>query len=236
LKRAERFGSSDVYYIPSSAGTETEVLTRALGVDPGDDVTADIARLVGELGGSFGFDFASVGPESVYHLQFRDPEVVKSYVELRRRTLTVLEAAGREVDIISETGDWLTRPEYAQAFHLLAQRGCRLRVIVAHWSVEDEKYAALHSDKVKRWAELFTLEGGSMEILRLPWERHDVHMTVNESGQGVYFRRRYSATSFVPVYISDRRDCDVLKAQFNWFHREAVAGAEGPEAERPLAR
>jgi hypothetical protein len=153
-------------------------------------------------------------------MKFYHPEALEDYETLRDRTLEVLNFATDHLNVITETADWLTREEFAVAVDRLRSRQIRVRLILASLGPEDDSYRPVQE---KKWSDLAaSFPSGCLDVRILPWEEHEIHMTVSHDGRGIYFLRHHKAASFVPWHISDRRDAQLVLHEFDRFWSLAV--------------
>jgi hypothetical protein len=138
-------------------------------------------------------------------------------------TLTALRGWTRELLLstefdelwyVAETGDWILEPNTRA---IVKSRCDRIRLL-----------QAFNAD--------VSVSGVSTEILKLPWGRHNRHMTIlrskNESRAAIYFVRRLRAPSVSPVYLADGAEdlrrvtlaFQRLWAEAESYERERVGG------------
>ena len=86
---------------------------------------------------------------------------------------------------------------------------------------EDDSHRKVHENKLSELKNFFHKD--SLTVKYLPWDKHNVHMNINEKGNGIYFYRRYKSPIFTPVYIDPDsiEDCEILKSEFKMFDERA---------------
>jgi hypothetical protein len=164
---------------------------------------------------------------------FVKPVILRTFTALQGWTRYMLEATEdyNEVWAVSETGAWIARKETLKALenHEKGAPGSkrepiRLRLLTA--------FDPETTDPVRR------LSGG-VEMERLPWGRHNRHMTiVCKNGQpraAIYFVRRLRAPTVTPVYLSHQQDLKRIVEAFEklWEEAEQYAGKRETSAPPP---
>jgi hypothetical protein len=106
-----------------------------------------------------------------------------------------------EIDVISETGDWLLKR--SKAFRDLLQKADEIRLIVAFLCDVPKIHGKF--DRVKF-------------AYQQPWH-HNRHMVIlrcdGEPQQAIYFARHHRTPYVTPVLVRRRSDIDVLQTTFN---------------------
>jgi hypothetical protein len=126
-----------------------------------------------------------------------------------------------ELWAVSETGAWIGRHEALSAFTKNRNdesppSGRKpIRLLAAFDPESDEPHEVMD---------------GLVEVERLPWGRHNRHMTiVCKNGQpraAIYFVRRLRAPTVTPVFLSDQQDLKRITEAFEklWEEAEEYSG------------
>jgi hypothetical protein len=124
------------------------------------------------------------------------------------RELLRTEQNFNELWVISETGEWLAQPE---------MRDCLTR------SCEQVRLIRAFDTKLD-------LGGMDLDHRRLPWGRHNRHMTIlccnGEPRAAIYFARRLRASTVTPVYLYEKLDLNRMVKAFEELW-ELAGGYEG---------
>jgi hypothetical protein len=137
---------------------------------------------------------------------FAEPLTLKTLTALQGWTREMLrtDAEEDELWLVAETGAWLTEPGVADILRD-HYRGVKL-------------LSAFDAD-------LTIPTGIDLKVRRLPWGRHNRHMTiVCNSGKpraAIYFVRRLRAPTVTPVYLSNQNDLKRVSAAFEQLWEEA---------------
>ncbi len=159
---------------------------------------------------------------------FAEPVILKTLTGLQGWTLELLkpDPAATETDephfdelrVVAETGGWLGKPEVQE---LLASQNLKVKLISAF-------------DGTPK------LPGKDPEIQKLPWGRHNRHMTIlcnkGEPQAAIYFVRRLRAATVTPVYLSNQQDLKRVAKAFDKLWEEAEVYEDELERETALAR
>jgi hypothetical protein len=137
---------------------------------------------------------------------FKEPIVIRDHMELIKETRQLLENATTDICSVSETGEWLTRPEYKKYF----PKKARL-VLARHADDKDSQ----HGKRVKAvFHDLKKIAAGnSLDVRWLPWNQHDIHMTLSDK-RAIYFAREAKTTSITAVLLTEKSDLKQLSECF----------------------
>lgn len=222
LKKNNDIKSAEVYYIPIlDANTPiSKKILDIFSVKDNDGSKQDIlSNLIGELIRDFDFDFGRA--DNYLYLKFYDPTIIQDYKKLYEYDRRVIETTKEKINIIAETGEWIIQDRFKPLFEEIKKKGVKINLILADIQPkDDDSHRKLQEDKLK---ELLGFFQNSLEVKYLPWDKHNVHMTINEQGSGIYFYRKYKSPVFTPVYIAkeNERDCRILRDEFDMYYKEA---------------
>lgn len=138
---------------------------------------------------------------------FAKPEILKTLTALQGWTREMLRSDLKddELWLVSETGDWLAEDDVAT-------------ILKEHYK-EVKLLSAFDAN--------FKLHGTELKQRRLPWGRHNRHMTIvcnkEKPRAAIYFVRRLRAATVTPVYLANQGDLKRVATAFKQLWGEAEA-------------
>lgn len=139
---------------------------------------------------------------------FTEPLPLKTITALQGWTLEMLKSeTDTDYDqlwVVAETGGWLADPRLAE----ILQEDCEEVRLISAFD-----------------ADLNLPERVNLDTRRLPWNRHNRHMTIvcsqGKPRAAIYFVRRLRAATVTPVYLSNQRDLNRVTRAFEQLWDEA---------------
>lgn len=221
LIKNENIKSAEIYYIPVSlfgAALSGKIL-KMFSIRANANKQALLSKLIIELKEDFDFDFGK--PDNYLFLKFYNPVVIRDFAELYAYDDLVIKSARRKISIISETGEWIVQKKFKPYFKEIKRKRIPIDLILADIQLKkDDSHLKHQKDKLK---ELQRFLGDLLTVRYLPWDKHNVHMTINENGSGIYFYRKYKSPVFTPIFVAkeNKKDCLILKDEFKLYKSES---------------
>ena len=169
-----------------------------------------------------------VRSDSICSKTFSHPVPVVSHTALQLATIDLLESGALNyLAVIAETGEWLLKDTMVGLIdEINSHRTLRILLIVA--------FSQLHKKLLGRF-------GKRIAIQRIPWWRHNRHMTVGFADDrvlsGIYFARRLRTPFITPVAVGEN-DAKLLARGFfrTWMLASRGNSNSGiPESEVPTS-
>ena len=133
-----------------------------------------------------------VAPEVIHDNIFKNPTLFRTKTALDAKTMELLQdERWRGLLLVSETGEWLTKPRVIAAINIAKHRTRCINMVVADKSHEPELKKAY---------------GSHVNLEEMDWWDHNRHLTLflnsrNRVMHSIYFTRRRRATDIVPVLL-----------------------------------
>jgi hypothetical protein len=222
IRKNYEIKSAEAYYIPifNSDKTISKEILRTFSVqDQNGEKEKLLRKLIAELMRDFDFDFGRI--DNYLYLKFYEPKIIESYEELYRFTQKIVGSAKEEISIITETGEWILREKFKPVFEGIKKKRIKIKLVIAEIGPKDDSHTKVQKKKLGQLKSFFPAD--SLTVKYLPWDEHNVHMTINEKGSGIYFHRKYKSPIFTPIYIGEKneKDCRILKDEFSIFNNRA---------------
>ncbi|MGH9276860.1 MAG: GNAT family N-acetyltransferase, partial [Acidimicrobiales bacterium] len=162
--------------------------------------------------------------------QFRSAEPIRSAIEMRQRTLEILQHPDvKRILAITESGYWLTQPWVRQAMAFRQESGLTPLTceVISVRPDEMPPLSRVFTDVRKYSIPLATSATAPVGQLAIHWWEHNRHLTLGLAGYdastsdavaGIYFLRRQNNPLIHPVYVTDFTDIAILKDVF-WRYR-----------------
>lgn len=168
--------------------------------------------------------------DPVNRFQFRSAEPIHTAMELRERTLGIIQDPRvTRVLTISESGFWLSQPWVKQAMSSRDRQGSQPLTCEVITIRPDEMppLSRVFTDLREYCIPLAASDTAPLGHLAIHWWEHNRHLTLGLAGQdassseavaGIYFLRRQNNPLIHPVYVTDPFDTAILQSVF-WRYR-----------------
>jgi hypothetical protein len=211
-----------IYCIPTSGSGEIEQLAKKivdlfnlsgkLNLNERDELIKLLKTLKDD------FDVDITRPDAGTYFLFGDPKTIRDHEEWDLKTKELLESA-KELKIIAQTGEWITKSEDMEKF----LRGGGTVKLIASEKLEN---AGMHSDRQKDIeSKLLKMVKGHrkrLQIEYLPLEEISEHIKLNdETRKGMYMKRIAKSPTVSPVWVEEQ-DYGVLQAMFKYYWGKAL--------------
>ena len=156
-------------------------------------------------------------PDISVNLMFKKIEAIKNHKEWERRTIDLAINAEKELKIIAQTGEWITKYKDDPNFQKFLRNGGELKLITC------EKFddAGLHSDRQDKVEAVLKMmvesTPGHICIRYLPWGDISEHIKLNDHDNGMYMKRIAKSSIVAPVWVDGKEGCDLLTKMFEYY-------------------
>ena len=166
------------------------------------------------------FDVDIVEPDASVYLMFKNPKPIRDHGEWVKKTRKLVEDA-KELKIIAQTGEWMTKGENRRIFENFLKNGGEIKLITC----EKFKDAGMHSERqeyIEQELEKMVNEyGGRIKMKYLSWEEISEHIRLNDKSEGIYMKRMTKSPTVAPVWVEEREDYELLEKMFDYYWDKA---------------
>ena len=214
-------GKIGIYCVPVSQTEEIKQkiinffdLSKKLTVEDSKKLREQLEKLEEE------FDVDIVEPDASVYLMFKNPKPIRDHGEWVKKTRKLVEDA-KELKIIAQTGEWMTKGENRRIFENFLKNGGEIKLITC----EKFKDAGMHSERqeyIEQELEKMVNEyGGRIKMKYLSWEEISEHIRLNDKSEGIYMKRMTKSPTVAPVWVEEEEDYKMLEKMFDYYWDKA---------------